>query len=471
MIKPSKPLKISTKTLTKTQQVVFNDIIHEINDIMQDAVFSPLERIISLNGPAGSGKSFLTARIIKYIIDNKMGVTKVTTTTHKSLEVIKNMLDDEGLNGVDSGTIHSHLRIKVRDDYNTGEQTFVVDKTKAPEKVDILFIDEYSMISEDLMKYIVAAVKNGTIKCVVFVGDIYQLPPVSGEIDLNSIIRNNYYLTEIARQREGSPIISLATVFRNQIETLGESLHVPTIKELLYNGINEINNNPQKYGERINDIKIYNREDEWMEKLYEKNEEDDADTILAAYTNTYVKVKNSEIRGVLLKDKIVVDEFNNRDFLIPGEHMIFQEAYTKNNEVIHRNNESIIVEKCEKKFNNGIWYWEVETTVNTKFKCIDPISMNNYKNMLNSIIEHAKSLQGIDRSKVWKRYFDIKNDFPYITYGYASTVHKTQGSTYKDVFFSLRNVVDFEQSVDFDMLLRLCYVAITRSSHNLYILV
>lgn len=456
------------KILTPHQETVFNNVVSEIDDILNDAVFSPLERIISLNGPAGSGKSFLTARIIRRLLDKKMGTVKITTTTHKSLDVICNMLEDEGLDEIEASTIHSHLRLKVKDNYDTGEQTFTLDVSKKTKKVDILFIDEYSMISEDLMKYVVEVVKKGEIKCVVFVGDVYQLPPVSGEVVVNEVIRNNFYLTEIARQKEGSPIISLATIFRNQIENLKESIYVPSLKELLHNGLTDIKGNPDLYGELVNDVQVFTNEELFMDTYYNT---DPNESIVTGFTNSFVKSKNKEIRNNLLHDKIVIDEFGNCDFLVEGEHITFQETYAMNDNIVHKNNETVIVAECNKKFNSGIWFWEVTTTTGTTFKCVDPISAGKYKDTLNDIASRANAAHGKGKSVIWKHYFDIKNEFPSVAYGYASTIHKTQGSTYENVFFSLRDVTMYERNIDFDLLMRLCYVAITRSSQKLFILV
>ena len=71
------------------------------------------------------------------------------------------------------------------------------------------------------------------------------------------------------------------------------------------------------------------------------------------------------------------------------------------------------------------------------------------------------------RTKKWKLFFIIKETFIDVKYIYASTIHKLQGSTYDTVYIDLREI---ENMKDKDMMFRLLYVAITRASEHIKVL-
>jgi len=197
--------------LTKAQQVVYDGLLSDIAEALEVDITN--ESMVELSGPAGVGKSYLTSTLIKELHKRKLKVA-VTTPTHSSLEVIKNIAS--GLDDVYTGTIHAFLNLRINNDFNTGKTTLKKEKVDKPNKADILFVDEKSMVGEDLFDYITESIDSGNIQCVVFVGDKYQLPVVNGK--MFNLDVHSYELTEIVRQAEGSPIIQLATDFRKCIE-------------------------------------------------------------------------------------------------------------------------------------------------------------------------------------------------------------------------------------------------------------
>jgi exodeoxyribonuclease V alpha subunit len=107
--------------------------------------------------------------------------------------------------GEEAATIHKML------DYNIGTGRF--DKNRhEPLDVDVLIVDEASMIDIVLMSHLVSAVPFRA--SLILVGDIFQLPSVGPGTVLSDLIASRRFrtfeLTRIFRQAEESPIIQNA---------------------------------------------------------------------------------------------------------------------------------------------------------------------------------------------------------------------------------------------------------------------
>lgn len=144
----------------------------------QDEAFEILKtgRNVFVTGPAGSGKTYLVNRFIKYLRDNdiNVGITASTgiAATH--------------MGGV---TIHSWSGIGVAADLSPADIDSMVEKEylfKRFDKVRVLIIDEVSMLHHfrlDLVNRVFKAMKRndkpfGGIQ-VVLCGDFFQLPPIA----------------------------------------------------------------------------------------------------------------------------------------------------------------------------------------------------------------------------------------------------------------------------------------------------
>jgi hypothetical protein len=70
------------------------------------------------------------------------------------------------------------------------------------------------------------------------------------------------------------------------------------------------------------------------------------------------------------------------------------------------------------------------------------------------------------KHKNWGAYFKIKNEYLDIRSPHALTCHKSQGSTFREVFIDLS---DISKNNKWYEVARLVYVAITRASHTVYV--
>ena len=216
--------------LTNHQQEVFERITHAIEENL--FTFSsnrkPKDRLLSLTGQAGTGKSVLTTHIAKYI---KTKIEKnnrynnenvvVTAPTHKATKILNNMLFRDKVK-VKCRTIHSFLGIEPIYNFTTGEEKFTVVRGRQAQKAtaSLLVIDESSMISHEMYKFIFDTITDGRVNSILFIGDPFQLLPVNSINNENDVFKleKKFQLTNIVRQAKNNPIIQLATKIRMMIE-------------------------------------------------------------------------------------------------------------------------------------------------------------------------------------------------------------------------------------------------------------
>ena len=79
-----------------------------------------------------------------------------------------------------------------------------------------------------------------------------------------------------------------------------------------------------------------------------------------------------------------------------------------------------------------------------------------------------KTNKYITMSQLFGHYLShiITSSYLDVDYGYALTVHKSQGSTYEDVYVEYNNILSNRKEIE---KLKLLYTAITRSANKLYV--
>lgn len=166
------------------------------------------EQIFVLAGYAGTGKTTLAKYIAKEI-----GGVHFCAYTGKASQVLR----DKGCAG--ATTIHGVLYKPVSEDAK--EPEFVYEPSDQVLMANLVIVDEYSMLTPDLIDDLLRAGKR-----ILFLGDPFQLPPIGDDNGL----RPNLFMEEIHRQALDSPIIRYATDVR-------QMKHIPYVRE---NGFSRI---------------------------------------------------------------------------------------------------------------------------------------------------------------------------------------------------------------------------------------
>lgn len=158
--------------------IVFRPFFHTLPDMTQDQAYDILTMgyNVFLTWPAGSGKTFLINRFIRYAHEHNMGIAITASTGIAATHI----------GGV---TVHSWSGIGIKDTLSTED----IDQINSREylikrftKTSILIIDEISMLSGEFLDGLDRLLQNARVNPapfggmqVVLVGDFFQLPPVS----------------------------------------------------------------------------------------------------------------------------------------------------------------------------------------------------------------------------------------------------------------------------------------------------
>jgi ATP-dependent exoDNAse (exonuclease V) alpha subunit len=430
-------------TLTDEQREAFDDIIKWVT--------SPNDQFYVLKGFAGTGKTTLLISLAEYVQQRRplvYGVNRADLTisapTNKAVKVIRKKLEESGLANVETKTIHGHLAIKPFVDYKTGEETYIPDKSVDQSLYDYNFviIDEASMINKVLYEdYIKKAVGGYTIK-ILFVGDPAQLPPIKEveSLALQSNDKTTKTLTNVVRY--GNEIGRLATDIR---ENLDKRIDFEDLVEK-HESDSVILLDRRQFTSTLNEYFLsddYSRDEDFCRIL--------------AYTNINVSAWNTKVRGLFVKE--------DTKFVI-GDKIIANEACLDEigmNIILPNSEEAIVTSINIKTLGNPckLDYYELGIrlvgTITEKFiRVIHEAYEDDLKDFLKKTAD----------KKDWKTHYKVKKFFNDISYSHSLTVHKSQGSTFANVFIDMPNIARNSIIKERNQLL---YVAITRASKKVFI--
>lgn len=161
---------------------------------------------LTIGGYAGTGKTTLLAALRKVLHNNRPAMRLAFCAyTGKATQVLKARLKTHNtiLKGDSISTLHSLMY------FSEAKKDGGVSWRKRDDlKVDLIIIDEASMVSEDLWQDLISFKIP-----ILAVGDHGQLPPINSTFSL--MAEPHLRLEQIWRQAKDSPIINLATMARN----------------------------------------------------------------------------------------------------------------------------------------------------------------------------------------------------------------------------------------------------------------
>lgn len=181
------------------------------------AVFAkPVTRVV-ITGSGGVGKSFTMSHIARVCVDNGLSVRLVAPTGVAAKRLKTLMASDESTSDLDASTVHRLLHCQTfggDDDDDECVYHFAYDASNKLPGVDVLLIDENSMISVTLLASLLSAMAASV--SLVFVGDPNQLPSIGGGAVLRDLVQcaaacpdviTHVHLATIHRQARDSNII------------------------------------------------------------------------------------------------------------------------------------------------------------------------------------------------------------------------------------------------------------------------
>ncbi|MGD1860200.1 MAG: ATP-dependent RecD-like DNA helicase [Leptolyngbyaceae cyanobacterium] len=399
------------------------------------------EKLYLLTGYAGTGKTTLLQVFIQGLRDQGDDRKIVLSAfSNKATKVLASMAEQWRLD-IDAMTCCTLLGLRPVIDEDTGNQEFQLDRKQGSQidRYSLVIVDECSMVNEELWRLLVNAVSSlyGSTQ-ILFVGDPAQLPPVNEpESACFREILHKSELTEVVRY--GGAIGVIAEDIRRNLE-----------RDRLPRFQSDVN------GERTEGCFVVPR-DIWETLLLRAFTSDayqcNPDQVRAlAYTNRRVAQLNQKIRRAIYGPTALR--------FVPGERLIALNPCLDEESVILPTSAEceVITARRSREGEWPIWLLSVETEEGTS-RTLRVLHESGASEM-------QLKLEDLARNKNWMAFWDLKQFFHDVDYAYSLTIHKSQGSTFQDVFVDVpsmlanRNIIERNQ---------LCYVALTRAANRLFL--
>ncbi len=399
------------------------------------------EKIYLLTGYAGTGKTTLLQALITRLQQQyDARPIALTALSNKATKVLQVMAYRWGCE-VDCMTCCKLLGLKPVIDKETGGQKFEPDRDRKnlTTEYDLVVVDECSMINQEMWALLVNSVSNFTSGTqLLFVGDSAQLPPV-GETEAPCFdqIFQRSDLTEVIRY--GGAIGLLAEDIRTNLERPAMPRASNDYNDTHTEGIFTI---PQPQWEKLM-LRAFQSD------AYEKNPDQ---VRVLAYTNARVNYLNNKIRAAIYGDKAAR--------FVSGERLIAKNVCMGKERILLQTSEECLVMEAYLTRFEGWLVWELEIVTEEhqerKLRILHEDEQQRFKMLLSDYSE----------KKQWMAFWDYKQLFHDVSYAYALTVHKSQGSTFQDVFVDVPNLMLNRKVTERN---QLYYVAFTRAAKRLFL--
>lgn len=418
-----------------------------------------------VSGYAGTGKT----TIMKIFIEYLKSINKpycLCAPTHKAKLVL------EGATGGDAITLHKLLsltpNIEILElDFNSLQFVTRGKKNGIPNN-GVVICDEASMINDGLFTLLCQRCADIKTK-IVFLGDIAQLKPINEATSKVFSINNKVNLTKIYRQAEDNIILNVLTVLRDQcvdhfqdITSTEGSIECKDLKSFVGNAV-------LKYRDAVASGDITCAK-------------------ILAYTNKRVSNYNQVVHKFLFSEDL---PYYKGEFLTGCENIDTGVSTFFNSMDYIITEEPILTDISIPEF--GVlpsWQLDLYDSVTNEVNRTNIISQDvdiSTFNALAALIEYYRISAIQARNKMaarqcWRIYYEILNSFTSpinlyydnrlvrkksFDYGFACTVHRSQGSSYNDVFVDIQNI---KKCFDSKERRQLEYVALSRTKHDVFIL-
>lgn len=421
----------------------------------------PSESVFLLMGYAGTGKTSVTAALVRTLRDLRRPVV-LMAPTGRAAKVFSKMA------GYKAHTIHRKI-------YKADESgSWSSEVAYNPVRDGVFIVDESSMVGEsatadgvnlldDLMQY----VYSGEGCKMIFLGDSAQLPPVGYQESpaLNVAKLKGYgmrvsraMLTEVVRQKRDSGILYNATWMR---------------RSMLLENIPELRLRLRGF----DDVMVIEGEElqEQIETSYGK--EGIENTIIITRSNKRAVLYNRAIREKILGRE---EEITRGERLLVVKNNYAWSIGVKGLDFIANGDLGVIETIYDTEWRYGFRFANVRLSFPDLEKELD------CKILLDTLAGDGPNFSPEDSARLYEsvlkdpdlfgaevpmsyRIRAVKNN-PYLNalqvkYGYAVTCHKAQGGQWKEVFVDMGRTGDDLRSKDF---YRWMYTATTRATNRLW---
>lgn len=429
-----------------------------------------------LVGYAGTGKSFMLGQVLEKYKHLKI---IACTISHAA----KNVLQANTPDYVQCLTLAQGLNL--RQTFVKGKEKFVKNansKTEPPvSSAQILIIDECSMIDDEQQKFIREGLSRyGKVK-VIYSGDSAQLPPVKEDSFKKQTISPVFslpkksVLSEVVRY--GALIGSLGQYYRDMISYV-ESGGCPV------SALHQVRNFMPNWNDGTEMVYFTNNSRWFLESAIADFYKGQLDTRIIAYRNHTIDTNNEVIRPYFFDE---VEKYS------VGEYIVLNRPYMSNS--VHLHNGTVLkIVKTEPEWHEfsvskpnetselgeaipiQLKVWNIlATPVNLETgEEKDPVqvvaihqdSEDDYKDVQDELIKNAK----IVGSSGWESLSKLRSENIFSSRYYCMSCYKSQGQSIKNVYVMMNDILDVDQ-LDALTMLRSLYVAVTRSTSKLIVLI
>jgi len=431
-----------------------------------------------LSGSAGTGKTSIIKILLEYIKKtSKINVT-LAAPTHKAKMVLSRLSNDDN-----AFTLHTLLKLRPNMDileFDANDLQFMFKNAANlfDYEDDLIIVDEGSMIPDPLYDLAIQCMKR--MGKMIFLGDMAQIQPVK-QGKLSKVFSSTDYpgfnLTKVERQKKESPLVEPLLILRDR------SLKTFKSATLDGNGL-LVHKSPKDFARELKESLPSLKE---LVKSPFKNKS-------ICWTNHRAGQLNQLTRRLLGTFGSVIET---------GELVMAHDSFTRNEQPILYNGSEYVVVGMKYGTQQLPYFSKVPgyhlrllDTVDAKNKgsleCISNVFLldpnmapdlfgrlvHTYENMRLTAVES----RGYSKKICWKCFHELHQSFitpsdmvyqgrvvrkKSIDYGYAITVHKSQGSTYENTFIDMKDILLCRQD---DELRQLQYVAVSRASKMVHLL-
>lgn len=474
-------------TLTPAQQVAHDTLLPVL-------LRKSKQQVAVLEGFAGTGKSYLVARLLASVAADQ--AVAVAAPTNKAVRVVKTMLEDAGVAiagaGEDEGfrsrvrpkpgqgctlkSIHSFLGLQMKE-LDNGQQQSSKERDSSVRDFAVLVVDEASMLSDDLFNKVM--LERGDCR-VLFVGDPAQLPPVNGHGALSPVFDRvdlKVRLAEVVRQAADNPIIRLSMQIRALIEA-----DVRADPLTLLQCLPPLESGPKAAllaGTPDDLVKFY---------LDERAANPDSDTRIIAYTNARVLDYNRRIHRALhgntgdlvfVPGEPVIVHTQGKGMREHGDDIYSEERLITSEELVVLGVEVVDhplypdIRSNRLRMQNAlgqvivgyvpVYQDQLDQQVNLLFR-----DWRTLKMQADQASGDAQIILKEKAADASGRGWALRRAFLSLRHAYALTVYKGQGSTFDTALVDFSDLSKMPDAFSFN---RALYVAITRSREFLALVV